>query len=130
MFQQFDMTAIANDIFNIDSINHANSAIEAILSINSDSTIFDGHFPGQPVVPGACMLQVVKDVLENALDSLFQLKKAGNIKFICMIVPSLNDMIQLEISYKPFDDDINVKAKLVSNDVICFKFQGSFVKVG
>ena len=123
------MTAIANDIFNIDSISHANESIEAILSINSGSTIFDGHFPNQPVVPGACMLQVVKDVLEGALGSSFQLKKAGNIKFISMIVPSLNDMIQLEISYKSIDVGINVNAKLVSNDVICFKFQGSFVRV-
>ncbi|SDS58141.1 3-hydroxyacyl-[acyl-carrier-protein] dehydratase [Mucilaginibacter mallensis] len=124
------MTAIANDIFNIDSITHANGAIEAILSINSGSTIFDGHFPGQPVVPGACMLQVVKDVLQSSLGSSLQLKKADNIKFISMIVPSLNDMIQLEISYKTVDDSINVNAKLVSNDVICFKFQGNFVRVG
>ena len=124
------MTAITNDIFNIDSISHTNDTIESILSINGGSTIFDGHFPGQPVVPGACMLQVVKDVLENALGSSFQLKKAGNIKFISMIVPSLNDMIQLDISYKPIDDGININAKLVSNDVICFKFQGSFLKVG
>jgi 3-hydroxyacyl-[acyl-carrier-protein] dehydratase len=124
------MTAIANDIFNIDNISHANGAIEAILSINSDSAIFDGHFPGQPVVPGACMLQVVKDVLESTLKDTLQLKKAGNIKFISMIVPSLNDMIQLEISYKTVDDCINVNAKLISNDVICFKFQGSFVRVG
>ncbi|WP_183574106.1 hypothetical protein HDF18_09210 [Mucilaginibacter sp. X5P1] len=124
------MTAIANDIFNIDSITHANESIEAILSINSGSTIFDGHFPGQPVVPGACMLQVVKDVLENVLSGSFQLKKAGNIKFICMIIPSLNDMIQLEITYKLIDDSVNVNAKLVSNDVICFKFQGNFVESG
>jgi len=124
------MTAITNDIFNIDSISHANDTIESILSINSGSTIFDGHFPGQPVVPGACMLQVVKDVLECALSCSLQLKKASNIKFISMIVPSLNDMIQLEISYKLVDDVINVNAKLVSNDVICFKFQGSFGRVG
>jgi len=124
------MTAVANDIFIIDSISHADDTIGTILSINSSSTIFDGHFPNQPVVPGACMLQVVKDVLENALGESFQLKKAGNIKFISMIVPSLNDMIQLEISYKPVGDGINVTAKLVSNDVICFKFQGSFVMVG
>ncbi len=124
------MTAITNDIFNIDSISHANDTIESILSINSGSTIFDGHFPGQPVVPGACMLQVVKDVLESALSCSLQLKKASNIKFISMIIPSLNDMIQLEISYKLVDDVINVNAKLVSNDVICFKFQGSFGRVG
>lgn len=124
------MTEIANDIFNIDSITHVNQTIKAILSINSGSTIFDGHFPGQPVVPGACMLQVVKDVLETALGHPVQLQKAGNIKFVSMIVPSLNDMIQLDISCKPIDDGINVTAKLVSNDVICFKLQGIFVKVG
>jgi 3-hydroxyacyl-[acyl-carrier-protein] dehydratase len=125
------MTAITNDIFSIDSITHENGIISAILGINTQSEIFKGHFPGQPVVPGACMLQVVKDVLQNALSTGFQLKKAGNLKFVSMIVPSLNDMIQLELTYKFIDDTtVSANAKLISNDVICFKFQGSFVKIG
>ncbi|MEP7278535.1 MAG: 3-hydroxyacyl-ACP dehydratase, partial [Bacteroidota bacterium] len=39
--------------------------IRAILKINPDHAIFKGHFPGQPVVPGVCMMQIVKELMET-----------------------------------------------------------------
>jgi len=119
-----------NDIFSIHQIAHTNGAIKATLGINIQSEIFKGHFPDQPVIPGACMLQIVKDVIESALNNTFQLKKADHLKFVSMIVPSLTDMAELDILYKSVaESSINVTAKLTASDVICFKFQGSFVKV-
>lgn len=119
-----------NDIFGIHQITHTHGTIKATLGINTQSEIFKGHFPDQPVVPGACMLQIVKDVLESALNNTIRLKKADHLKFISMIVPSLNDMAELDIIYKPIaEGSINVTAKLIASDVICFKFQGNFVEV-
>jgi len=119
-----------NDIFSIDQITHENGAIKATLGINIRSEIFKGHFPDQPVVPGACMLQIVKDVLESVLKHTIRLKKADHLKFVSMIVPSLNDMAELAITYKlGAEDSINVTAKLIASDVVCFKFQGSFVEI-
>ena len=123
------MIDLHHDIFSIDQIKHENGTIKAMLGLHAESDIFKGHFPDQPVVPGACMLQLIKDVLETALKSKFRLKKADYLKFVCMIVPSLNDTVQLELSYKSVGENINVTAKLIASDSACFKFQGSFVKV-
>jgi len=122
------MPALNNDIFSIENIAHENGTVKATLGINVQSEVFKGHFPGQPVLPGACMLQVVKDILEIVLNSTFQLKKADHLKFTSMIVPSINDMVQLELSYKTLDNSMIVTAKLFASDVVCFKFQGSFIK--
>ena len=120
------MEAGNDDVFIAESLVHADGIINADLSINSGSSIFKGHFPEQPVVPGACMLQLVKDVLESALGYSIQLKKADNLKLIGMIVPTATNAILLEIGYKLIVDEINVNAKLVDGDRVCFKFQGSF----
>jgi len=117
-----------NDIFEITGIKKDDGQIIAGLTINSRSEIFKGHFPGQPVVPGACMLQVVKDVLASALADTFRLKKAGHLKFVNMIVPG-NEVLLLNIVYKMDEEDLSVTAKLSSADVVCFKFQGLFVKI-
>jgi len=120
------MTA-SEEIFKIESIEHADNVVKAMLSVNADSPIFKGHFPGQPVVPGACMLQVVKDVLTGALGYAVQLRKADNLKFVGMVVPSADNTLTLELSYKVIDESISVNAKLSDGDRVCFKFQGMFL---
>ncbi|GAC1313011.1 MAG: 3-hydroxyacyl-ACP dehydratase [Mucilaginibacter sp.] len=120
------MTA-GTDIFAITKIEHQNTSVRACLDINKDSEIFKGHFPGQPVVPGACMLQIVKDVLETALNSPLVLKKAGHLKFISMIDPCVAREVQLKIAYKLDEKEIVATASLTCDGVVCFKFQGIFI---
>jgi 3-hydroxyacyl-[acyl-carrier-protein] dehydratase len=119
--------APTTDIFTITKIEHQSPSVHAALGINKNSEIFKGHFPGQPVVPGACMLQIVKDVLETALNIQLQLKKAGHLKFINMMDPRIAREVQMEISYKLGEKEIVVTASLICDRVVCFKFQGSFI---
>ncbi|HEY4198822.1 MAG TPA: hypothetical protein VGM63_24950 [Mucilaginibacter sp.] len=118
----------ANDLFSIDRISHEDGALSATLGINSNSEILKGHFPGHPVVPGACMLQIVKEVLEDALKQTLRLKKADQLKFMMMIDPTNTLAVQLDIAYQYAEDSaINVTAKLSNPDAVYFKFLGSFV---
>ena len=122
------MPAKNDDLFKISKVVHNDNIISARLGINKASDIFNGHFPGHPVVPGACMLQIVKEVLEKALDTSLLLKKADHLKFMVMIDPGNTQAVDLEVSYKFVEDAYTVTAKLMSAEVVCFKFQGSFVK--
>jgi 3-hydroxyacyl-[acyl-carrier-protein] dehydratase len=122
--------AANNDLFGIGKIAHEDGAISATLNINPDSEILKGHFPGLPVVPGACMLQIVKEVLEDSLGNPIQLKKADQLKFMTMIDPTSTSAVQLDITYKDAEDGIiGVTAKLSNTDTVYFKFLGSFVKL-
>jgi len=124
------MIPAPDEIFGIEALTHHEGQITANLCINAKSSIFNGHFLGQPVVPGACMLQLVKDVLEENLNTSLQLNKAGNIKFISMIIPTDSPTANMSISYKINDaGEVNVNAKLLTGEVTCFKLQGIFTKV-
>jgi 3-hydroxyacyl-[acyl-carrier-protein] dehydratase len=123
------MPSVTNDLFSIDKISHEDAAISVILSINTGSEILKGHFPGHPVVPGACMLQIVKEVLQIALNHPVRQKKADQLKFMIMIDPTNTLAVALDMTYKYSDDDtIVVTAKLSNPDALYFKFQGSFVR--
>jgi len=116
-----------NGIFKVLDLALTDGKAEAELAVNGDSKIFIGHFPGQPVVPGACMLQLVKDVLETVLNSELRLKKAQQIKFMNVVVPG-DDQLQLSISFtNAGDNTFSVQANLTNNEAVCFKFQGIFV---
>ncbi|MBS1502902.1 MAG: hypothetical protein JST32_12620 [Bacteroidetes bacterium] len=120
---------MSSGLFTVASLKHQNNSISAVLRINADSDILKGHFPGHPVVPGASMLQIVKEVLENALQGHFRLKKADQLKFMSLVEPSRADAVQLEIEYRNQEgDSIYVAGKLTDGDTVCFKFQGTFIK--
>jgi 3-hydroxyacyl-[acyl-carrier-protein] dehydratase len=124
------MSRSNNEIFIIESLKHETGQVTANLTINKYCPVFDGHFPGQPVVPGACMVQVVKDVLENILNIKVILQKATNIKFISMILPGANHIVNLIITYKITDDgNLHVNAKILTGDDTCFKLQGIYSKI-
>lgn len=120
--------SIGSDLFSVNHITHGDGSIRVELGINADSEILKGHFPGHPVVPGASMLQLVKEVLEQNLEVGLRLKKADHLKFMSLIEPGVN-AIQLEISYVEKEQgEFFVTAKLSAGETGYFKLQGMFVK--
>ncbi|HVW96877.1 MAG TPA: hypothetical protein VHA56_12985 [Mucilaginibacter sp.] len=116
------------ELFSVKELNHTRTEVTSTLIINPHCIILNGHFPGQPVVPGACMLQITKEVLETALNYPVKLRKADHLKFTGMIDPQKTTMLQLAIRYQINDETISVTAKLTDEDRICFKLQGIFLK--
>jgi 3-hydroxyacyl-[acyl-carrier-protein] dehydratase len=114
-------------LFKILSTDHQQNVITAVLDIDQQSEIFEGHFPNQPVVPGACMLQVIKEILVRTLSTPLRLAKADNIKFLTLVEPKDNQVLVLELTYNTTDTDTKVTANLTAGDNSCMKFQGNFV---
>jgi 3-hydroxyacyl-[acyl-carrier-protein] dehydratase len=99
-----------------------------LLGLNADHEIFSGHFPGQPVVPGVCLMQMVKEVLEERLQLKTRLKQAANLKFISPVDPRATPELQLNLSYGQSEDGlIKASGSIKSGEIVCFKFQGNFV---
>ncbi|QKJ32138.1 3-hydroxyacyl-ACP dehydratase [Mucilaginibacter mali] len=117
---------LKDHFYHILNLTHADNAVTVSLQLNVGHTIFSGHFPGQPVVPGACMLQMVKEILAEAVPGDHQLKKAANLKFIAPVDPNMVDELELKLTYKAIDDGLQVNASLLSNGVVSFKMQGVF----
>jgi 3-hydroxyacyl-[acyl-carrier-protein] dehydratase len=119
-----------SNIFEVLDLVRSEGRTEAILLVNADSEIFNGHFPIQAVVPGACMLQLVKDVLETTLNTRLWLKKAQQIKFMNIVVPG-DDQLRLSISFANAEGgSFSVQANLTNKEAVCFKFQGIFAPEG
>jgi 3-hydroxyacyl-[acyl-carrier-protein] dehydratase len=118
---------IKEPLFKILATDHQDNTIHAVLDIDRDNKILEGHFPGQPVVPGACMLQLVKDTLADTLNKSIRLLKADNIKFLSLIDPGTMQSLQLEITYQQNENDIQVTANLNAGEVVCMKLQGVFL---
>jgi 3-hydroxyacyl-[acyl-carrier-protein] dehydratase len=118
---------LQGNFFTITTIETEISSAKAVIQINPSHEIFVGHFPGTPVVPGVCMMQMVKEILEDVLGKDIQLIKADHIKFLTVINPLQTSTVQLDLKYTITDagDAITV-ASLLDDKVVYFKFKGLF----
>lgn len=55
--------------------------------LNSEHTVYQGHFPGHPVVPGVCLLQLIKECVENIRQQKLQYTQVSSCKFLSAINP-------------------------------------------
>jgi 3-hydroxymyristoyl/3-hydroxydecanoyl-(acyl carrier protein) dehydratase len=63
------------------------SEIRARLRVPSDSPWFDGHFPGDPVLPGVAQLGMVHDLLCRVFGQQLPVGRVSRVRFRQMIRP-------------------------------------------
>lgn len=80
---------LKNDFFSVIKMESEDAGLNAEVVINEAHPILGGHFPGKPVVPGVCMVQMVKELLEERLGSKYSLVRADHLKFLTLIDPRI-----------------------------------------
>ena len=112
--------------FITDSMVRPNS-MEATIEINKNHRIFEGHFPGQPIIPGACLFQIIKEMIELAVAGPVQLVKADHLKFLIPLDPNDTTPLKIDLKYNlAGPQHVHVSANVRKNNDMCFKFNGSF----
>lgn len=118
---------IENNFYTIEAFSSEEGLANATIAINASHKIFEGHFPGSPVVPGVCMTQIVKELLEKALSKQTSLSKADNIKFLAIINPVENNIANVEVKYKANESLIDVNATISNTSATNFKMKAQFI---
>ncbi|MDO3625796.1 hypothetical protein [Mucilaginibacter sp. BT774] len=117
---------LQNELFTFTDILAEENTVKANVKLNPEHPIFKGHFPGEPVLPGVCMTQMVKELLEIYIQKQTRLIKASDIKFLSVIIPKQDKLIGIELKLFFVDDGIRTDARLLNKDITLFKFKGMF----
>ena len=103
---------LLNDLYTIQSISESENTISAIIQLKEDHAIFNGHFPGQPVLPGVCMMEMITEIAGLHLNKSFRISAGPMIKFLRMIDPRKNSIINLEIKYQSSPEGLITSGKI------------------
>lgn len=99
-----------------------------IFSIQFDPLhpIFKGHFPGQPIVPGVCMMQVIQELLSKILGRNVLIRKASSIKFLHVIDPTIHLQVNAKIEFSIDNEIVKTSANIANESLTFMKFAGEF----
>lgn len=119
---------LQNDFYFVNAVQRGDQTVDCRISFHADHDIFKGHFPQQPVVPGVCMIQIVKELLEEQTGYSLMLQQAPQVKFLQLILPATEPDISL--TWQSEENGFMLNAVFKNHGTALFKMSGRFSVVG
>lgn len=87
---------------------------ETRIALNRDHLIYKAHFPGNPITPGVCMIQICQELVAGHYGKSLHMTGAKNIKFLNVLNPQEHEEVVFIVEFKNSDSEI--KAVIVVRD--------------
>lgn len=88
-----------------------------LIQLDQNHEIFRAHFPGNPILPGACVMAIAKELLCHKQHKSYNIKHVKIVKFLQTIDPRANDT--LRFIFEKLDTNSNTmeaRIAITSND--------------
>ena len=76
------------------------------IHLNKDTDIYRGHFPSRPITPGACLLEIARELLETYEKQSLDIRQIKSMKFLNIIEPSVHPDIVFQFILKGRFEDL------------------------
>ncbi len=121
---------LCENLYRIVTLIQESNIIRAELEIDSAHEIFKGHFPSMPILPGVCMVQCIKELIDLKLSMHTRIEKADMIKFISMLNPLESNRVHAQVVLKEHSDTrVVFQSTLKNKKQILLKYTGSLLVV-
>ena len=121
------MSKLLDGFYKVNNLAVVDNTATATITINKDHIIFKGHFPGNPVMPGVCMMQIIKEITEKIVKKELFMQSANNIKFMAIINPFNTPELVLKLDIIETDEGYKVKNISRFEDTLALKSTTSFI---
>jgi 3-hydroxyacyl-[acyl-carrier-protein] dehydratase len=123
---------LLDKLYKVSSLN-ANSdgsGFLAEIELDPNHPVFTGHFPGNPILPGVCTVQIIKELLEQSIHKPLRMTKAGNIKYLGFVNPATMPLLTFRLQVKTMEPScISCSATVSANEQIVCSFKGEYIFV-
>ena len=112
--------SLLNNLYFIDRRDQTGYTIH----FDTSHPIFAGHFPGHPIVPGACLVQIAEELAALTIGQSIRFNAIRNLKFRQPITP--NQEVTFEI--QPSQGKL-ISIQILTSNVNCASFSVSYMCV-
>jgi 3-hydroxyacyl-[acyl-carrier-protein] dehydratase len=116
---------LVNELYTIVSLDQGPNQITCQMRIDATHPVFQGHFPGSPVLPGVIQLEMVKAAISRTLGRAVALYELSTCKFLEVLNPSETPEMTIHIQFKG-DEPLEVTASGTHGEKTYFKARASF----
>ena len=104
-----------DNLFLTQSITDTDDGFEALVRCNPEHPVYKAHFPGNPITPGACLLQTAGALMQQKMGRPLYLKASKNIKYLSILIPAEGKEVKFGFSHVA-EGETEYKAQVVIAD--------------
>ncbi len=109
-----------DNLYMIKGKHNTATGFDVDVSFNEKHPIYNAHFPGNPITPGVCIIEILKQLLESHYDLKLFMKTMRNVKFLQVIIPDSTTIISFKITSKKNEDGTISANVIAENANTCF----------
>lgn len=114
-------------LFEVKSTLVSEGGFTQTVRLNQAHRIFEGHFPGQPVLPGVCSLAIVKKGVEEVLGRKLRYFKIKECKFMRAIDPRVEEDITFVCAFKETEEGVEIKCTMNAGEILALKLRACLI---
>lgn len=95
---------LLNDFYKIVDFTKNEERWTVRVELNPSHSLYKGHFPEQPIVPGVCTLQIIKECAEDIAQSPLTFTRISSCKFLAAMNPLTCKEVIFNILLDKIDD--------------------------
>lgn len=112
------------DFYRIESLNEASGIYTCEVMLNVVHEVYGGHFPEMPVVPGVCMLQVIKECVSGVLKKQMRYASIKECKFLAVVNPQRQPALMVVFSLK---EENALQATASQEGIVVLKLKATLI---
>ena len=101
---------LRNNLYNIKDVQQTSENVTYSIQLNKDCIIYQAHFPGMPITPGVCLVQIAEELLSEHLHRPLQLTSIRNAKFLAILQPTDHIVLVRLSAIKEAEGKVSAKA--------------------
>lgn len=80
-------------------------ALHYHVTLNAGHAIYKAHFPGMPITPGVCIIQMARELLELHSGKRLEIRSVKTAKFLNIVNPEVTPELLFVITLNNADED-------------------------
>ena len=87
---------LIKDYYTIENVLKQDDGIVRFdISLNADCPVYEGHFPGEPVSPGVCNIQMIKECAEQVAGKSLFLNNLQQCRLTTVVTPLAHPQVEV-----------------------------------
>jgi len=119
---------LRDNLFTIVSQEQNEASAVFQVRLHPEWPIYKAHFPGHPITPGVCIVQMVQELLQDLVHRDLCLIEAKNVKYVSIVSPE--EITELTVTFSKIEEQpegrLKVQAQVASGETLCTKLSVTF----
>lgn len=103
---------LIKDYYTINGVSTQEDVTVFDVSLNAESAVYRGHFPGEPVSPGVCNIQMIKECTEQVVGKPLLLSNLQQCRLTVLMTPEKHPQVEITIGLEKKENFYKLKAKI------------------